>query len=79
MRHATLAVWMLAALGPGLTGCATVPPATANAAWTEGVRFTPMSGAEKAVQGLMAGGESLLQHDRVELPPDRRGVHFLVR
>ena len=37
-----------------------------------------ITGPEEAVQCLLAGSKGAIQRHRVHLPPDRRGMHFLV-
>jgi len=38
-----------------------------------------VSGAEKPIQRLLPVGKGLVQTIRIDLPPDRRGVHLLIR
>lgn len=53
MRHRLAALACLTALA----SCATAPAPATNA-WTEGVRFAPMGGAEKASAAYLAGSQT---------------------
>lgn len=46
---------LFALVAAALSGCAAAPAASGVAAWTEGVRFAPMGGAERAEATYLAG------------------------